>query len=435
MKKHDLTAGFLMAMVCWSGFDAQAQTTYYWTGTDGGNWANDALWSTAKTPENNGVLAWGVDVPDSLTETIARFDRDTFAVDAIIMDLGATVNLYQLNNFAVFTTIENSGSGLIRVGAGGVVAAGSQDLVINTDVEFSASPVNAIAGDVIFNGAVRGGDDVSLTTGAGTYTQFAGDNTFSGTLITGGARLGLVQHALQYATLQHDAGVVNFLNSDSALGGLSGSVDIELARRNSAIDTNDRDGVTLTVGGNGRDTTFSGSLLNPSLNLGPRDAALVKEGAGTLTLSGNNTYIGATSVSAGGIIMDGVHAGAGAYTIARDAWLGGDGTIDGDVVFDAGAFLVFNPFNTLDVQGAVSMAASFGVASLVNADGSAVDWASVEDGVYVLLGSTSSDFSGISNYGEENAADVGGGRTAYFDTGSLTLYVVPEPGTLGLFAL
>ena len=50
----------------------------------------------------------------------------------------------------------------------------------------------------------------------------------------------------------------------------------------------------LSAGSNNATTTFSGTLQN-----GAGTLALTKSGTGTLTLSGTNTYSGATTVSAG----------------------------------------------------------------------------------------------------------------------------------------
>jgi len=95
----------------------------------------------------------------------------------------------------------------------------------------------------------------------------------------------------------------------------------------------------------------------------------------------------------------------------------------------------FNPLDpTLDVTGAVSLDNSFSVASLVNPDGSAINWGSVADGTYTLIGTTST-FNTITNFGPSAAADIGDGRTAYFQNGSLQLVVVPEPGAFALAGL
>jgi autotransporter-associated beta strand protein len=156
-----------------------------------------------------------------------------------------------------------------------------------------------------------------------------------------------------------------------------------------------------------------------------------KTGAGVLTLSASNSYSGATAVDVGGLLINGVHSGTGAVTVASAARFGGNGSLAGNLELANGASFVFNTGATLDVAGSVTLDNLFSVASLVNPDGSAINWLAVGDGTYTLI-NTTSPFSSIANFGAANAADIGGGRTAYFQNGSLQLVVVPEPGALAL---
>lgn len=158
-------------------------------------------------------------------------------------------------------------------------------------------------------------------------------------------------------------------------------------------------------------------------------------GSGNVIFSGNNTYTNTTTVTAGGFLLNGVHSGTGLVSVANNARLGGDGSLAGDLTLAAGAKFVFNPLATLDVTGAVTLANSFGVASLVNADNTAIDWGGIADGVYTLIGTTASTFDTITNFGSANASDLGGGRSAYFQNGSLQLVIVPEPSTIMLVGL
>jgi len=83
----------------------------------------------------------------------------------------------------------------------------------------------------------------------------------------------------------------------------------------------------------------------------------------------------------------------------------------------------------------VALDNSFGVASLVNADGTAVDWSLVNLGTYTLIGTTSSSFNNIDNFCSANAATVGD-KLAYFKDGSLQLVVtaIPEATSLAVLA-
>jgi autotransporter-associated beta strand protein len=94
-------------------------------------------------------------------------------------------------------------------------------------------------------------------------------------------------------------------------------------------------GRTLTwqVGARNEDSTFAGVIGNST---GP--SALTKVGAGTLTLTGANTYSGATTVSGGRLQING-SSSATNYTVQNGATLGGSGSITGNVTVQTGGAL------------------------------------------------------------------------------------------------
>ncbi len=88
----------------------------------------------------------------------------------------------------------------------------------------------------------------------------------------------------------------------------------------------------LTVDGTDN-TTFAGVIAGVM-------AELAKNGSGTLSLSGTNTYTGATTVSGGTLRIDGDSSGAtGALTVESGAFLGGNGSYGGSITLNAGAAL------------------------------------------------------------------------------------------------
>ncbi|MGZ0655452.1 autotransporter-associated beta strand repeat-containing protein [Coraliomargarita sp. W4R53] len=208
---------------------------------------------------------------------------------------------------------------------------------------------------------------------------------------------------------------------------------------------------TLTLGGsNAMDNEITGVIADNSTANGAT-VSVIKADAGKWILSGQNSYTGATLVeqgtlaigvggsisdSAAVIVSDGatfdVSALTSGFTLESGQLIGGDGTVAGDLNFASGAHLIFDTAATLMVTGDVSFDDSFSVASLLSADGEAIDWSTIAAGTYTLLDNDST-FNNISNFGAENAAALSGGRSAYFQEGSLELVVVvPEPSTYAL---
>ncbi|MGZ0655451.1 autotransporter-associated beta strand repeat-containing protein [Coraliomargarita sp. W4R72] len=207
---------------------------------------------------------------------------------------------------------------------------------------------------------------------------------------------------------------------------------------------------TLTLGGsNTMDNEITGVIADNDSSVGGT-ISVIKADEGKWVLSGENTYTGATFVEQGtlaigangsinhsakvivstGATFD-VSALGGGFILESGQSIGGDGIVVGDLNFDSGARLIFDTAATLMVTGDVSFDDSFGIASLLSADGSEVDWDLIAIGTYTLL-SNNGNFDNISNFGAENAFDIGEGRSAYFQNGSLELVVVPEPSTYAL---
>jgi hypothetical protein len=93
--------------------------------------------------------------------------------------------------------------------------------------------------------------------------------------------------------------------------------------------------------------------------------------------------------------------------------------------------------DALDVTGTVTIFSGFGVDDLAG-----LVWGSVADGTYTLINGTldAGVFANLANNSLATAYDIGGGRSAYFQEGSLQLVVIPEPraallGGLGMLAL
>ena len=108
-----------------------------------------------------------------------------------------------------------------------------------------------------------------------------------------------------------------------AINGLSGGGTV--TNRSSALST------YLDVGYNDATSTFSGVISDVGAD--PGLLRLTKYGAGTLTLTGASTYIGATTVSAGTLLVNGsiLAVSPASDPVQAGATLGGSGTVSSAV--------------------------------------------------------------------------------------------------------
>ena len=107
--------------------------------------------------------------------------------------------------------------------------------------------------------------------------------------------------------------------------------------------------MTLNAGGgaintNGFDATIASTIGGAG--------GLAKLGTGTLTLTGTNTYTGATTVNAGTLQVNGLIASS-AVTIASGGTLSGSGTVGSTSVLSGGTIVPNG--NTLHVSGALTL--------------------------------------------------------------------------------
>ena len=349
-------------------------------------------------------------------------------------------------NLALNPTAIPSFSDFYQAGGGTMIISGNISGTPGgaTGLYYDGNGVFVVSGNNTYNSNIYGGTGVGYYgTAAGTSSTTViarSDNAFGNGFVeinVGGQ--------VQFDT---DVAIVNAfklngqgVGSTGALRNVAGNTTLfgGIQNANSYNVSIQSDAGTLTLQGNvwnpGGSITIQGNgavLISGSIS---GAGAVIKTGSGTLDLSGVNTYTGATTVNAGTLLISGGSLAAdSAVTVNSGARIGGNGTIAGSLSLASGAQFVFSLTDTLNATGGVTLDNSFGVASLVNSDGSAVNWAGVADGTYTLINSSSS-FENISNWEFANrATGLGGGKEAYFQAGSLQLVVIPEPATWALLA-
>jgi autotransporter-associated beta strand protein len=219
----------------------------------------------------------------------------------------------------------------------GLISAASTGYTVSNNASSTTSTltVGNGGGDYSFGGVIR-----NNTTGNGIVALVktgAGNQTLIGTnIFTGGTRIDDGTLTLGHATdTLSSTGAINVNGGTLALG----------------TNTDTVGAVTLTSGNiTGSGTALQGVLTGTSYDVrsGSVSAilggsgALTKSTAGTVTLSGANTYSGATNVNSGTLLINGNNSAAtGAVSVAAGAThatavrLKGIGTVGGNTTFAA----------------------------------------------------------------------------------------------------
>ena len=216
----------------------------------------------------------------------------TIGIDNTISNL-ATGTLNFNNNSTIYATLTVVGGGTLNVNStgGGVFTPGGS--------------MSGFAGNVNVNCDMR----TSTTEAANTFGSANATWNFG---TTGGV---YTKYGYQTATF----------------GALAGGAGSSLGGGNSSGSS----GTTYVVGGLNTSTTFGGLIANGITNV---PTSLVKVGTGTLTLSGNSTHSGATTVSNGTLLVTG-NLSNSPVTAMSGATLQGTGFFGGGVTIQTGGII------------------------------------------------------------------------------------------------
>ena len=291
---------FLLLLSLAGGLSA---ATDKWTSNFSGNWGAAGNWSAGVPTSSSQVTfnsAAGLKTSINLTATAAA--------DSLTFSATGGANAY------TFDTAGSANSNTLTLASGITNSAAATQTFYNQFTLAGSQTWNAAAGALVFNGKVNLGSGTKSNT---LTVSGANATTFSGIIANGGTSAGSLTYAgtgtltLSGANTYTGAtninsgtllfGASNVLSASTALTIASGAT-VDLGWAHSATiaslagaGTLDLKGGPFTVSG-ATNTAFSGTIIDSG-----GYGAFVKQGTGTLTLSGANTFNGVTTINAGAL--------------------------------------------------------------------------------------------------------------------------------------
>ena len=380
------------------------------------------------------------------TVTIAGDISDTYGSTGAVDD-----PYWGLDQTGAGTTIlsgKNNYAGATKISAGTLSV--SSDANLGT----SGTPVNLSAGTLLLTGTSTFNRDLLLTSG-GISVAAGQTATWSGLVqnlanpaalkVNGGGTLALSNTANTYGLDTYVTGNGEVIASadgslglfqtgsavhlgDATSGGALGFASSFSTARDIVLGAG---GGTLDAGGAATAATVSGVVSG--------NGSLTKAGAGSLLLTGPNTYTGATSVAAGTLTA----GNAAAFGGSRSLFVNGGGAID------------FNGYNqtffSLSGTGTIALTSGASLTTGGNNSSSAFDGSLtgsggvVKSGTGTLTLSGTSTYSGATNvtggtlvagsagaFGASRSLSVSSGATTDFNGFSQTFYQLTGAGTVAL---
>jgi outer membrane autotransporter protein len=239
--------------------------------------------------------------------------------------------------------VRTEGDGYFELGAGGTEGSFSGNIVNNGRFVFNRSDNYDFLGDFSGNGALDKMGDGTLT--------FMGDYAFEGVtnILGGSVRIGGTIDPTTDFNLGN-GGTLDITGKDQTIGGLEGEEGSNVELGDSQL--------TVDQPGN---SAFGGNISGTG--------SFVKQGEGTLNLTGNSTYTGPTAVNGGTLAVNGSIVSP--VTVNSGGTLGGNGSVGSTTVGDGGTIAPGNSIGRLTVNGDLAFAAGSTYEVEVNAAGEA----------------------------------------------------------------
>jgi len=283
-------------------------------------------WTQATNPTWGTVGNWSSGVPGAGTTAIVD-NAGTSTSLGLDRSIGAFSSIRTTGNFIItmsgslstsgnFSIAASAGEFVLR-GAGGVSVLGDLNVAGTLRLGDSGQPsigVNSQIGNVSVAGITNLSSNLAisnLVTSSGTSTVNLGSLAMN----TGGVLNLTAGNSANNGTATGDTNLVTV----NRLSGAAGTIQANKAATTGHL------AVSGTVNG-----SYAGTIVN-----GLGTVQLTKSGSSTLTLTGSNSYTGATAVNAGTLLING-SLGNTAVAVGSTGILGGSGTISGALTVNAG---------------------------------------------------------------------------------------------------
>jgi autotransporter-associated beta strand protein len=320
--------------------------------------SRDTTGNTLITNSGSISSAAGSGILGSDTNTTVRNSGNITAGNGVAINLGDGNNVIEITGGQITGDIVSGAGNDQFIMSGGIVTG-------NINLGSGSSAVTITGGEIDGSIVTGAGTTVTLFTGSTTTGPIQGDGT-NALVLDGAAGSGLASGPISnFQTLtKQNTGTWELTNS------ISGATAVAINGGTLILsgDSTYTGGTTINAGtlqlGNGGS---SGSIVGDITNNGALafnrsdtftfpgvisgTGALQQIGTGTTILTGNNTYTGDTTISAGALIVNGSIASSSLTTVNSGASLLGTGTV-GTTIVKAGGFLApGNSPGTMTVAG------------------------------------------------------------------------------------
>ncbi|EHR10779.1 autotransporter-associated beta strand, partial [Brucella abortus bv. 1 str. NI486] len=300
------------------------------TGADAAHKGVLAIRAAAGTPATIGNTISGTGSVSVLGGTVTFSVANSYTGGTTLAG-GTTIVTADANLGAVGTNVALNNGATLRFGANLDATHSFTHAFQLGTVASDVGTLDTDGHDVAMSGVISGAGGL-MKSGTGTVT-LSGANSYTGGTKVSAGTLVVANDNTGGGTMTVDVGALLQIGT----GGTSGSLAGDIANDGTlVVDRSDAIGLSGAISGAG---------------------GLTKNGAGTLTLSGANSYTGATTVSAGILTLTGDNTGGGTTTVDARAELhigtgGASGSLAGNIVNDGA--LVVDRSGVIGLSGVIS---------------------------------------------------------------------------------